>query len=292
MRSSLLSLFVLSLFVAASCESNETSESTQITDEVPRPNSAAEKRILQGFPVSINKYPYNAVLVRRKSGDFDVVCGGSLITVRWVLTAASCLFKVDTDSDEIIDRGEHRIILGLDHLVYQESDSVNEIEALVPHELYNKSTKMHNIGLIKLQEALSPSSRIQPVLLHEKVDDEFDPGKEKFYLLLTGFGGDLWESKSVHLSGAQVFTVDNSQCQIAMGSAPLNESFICLTFAQDATTCFGDSGAGVIKRKVNEPDQLVGIQGDFVPCKKVPKYAVRVAPYVPWITKMTWRFGT
>ena len=47
------------------------------------------KRIVGGQDTEVNEYPWQAGLVTRGERDF-VWCGGTLISSKWVLTAAHC----------------------------------------------------------------------------------------------------------------------------------------------------------------------------------------------------------
>ena len=53
------------------------------------------KKIVGGSVTEVNEYPWQARLeaVRKGSTDGEFFCSGSLITDRWVLTAAHCVIE-------------------------------------------------------------------------------------------------------------------------------------------------------------------------------------------------------
>jgi secreted trypsin-like serine protease len=50
-------------------------------------------KIVGGVETAPNEFPWQVFLVLEKANNKFVACGGSLISDRWILTAAHCLDK-------------------------------------------------------------------------------------------------------------------------------------------------------------------------------------------------------
>ncbi|CAG0892630.1 unnamed protein product [Cyprideis torosa] len=72
------------------------------------------------------------------------ICGGTLISENYVLTAAHCLTFVDENAELEVVVGEH-------HLDEEEPWSeIKQVEQIIVHPDYNEKTFQHDIGLLKL----------------------------------------------------------------------------------------------------------------------------------------------
>ena len=89
-------------------------------------------KIIDGQETAINEYPW-MVSLQLANGHF---CGGSLISEKWVLTAAHC---IDIDADDLVARltlsiGDHDLITNAD-TSYRVIRQVKKVNLIFPQEL-------------------------------------------------------------------------------------------------------------------------------------------------------------
>ncbi|TNM87257.1 hypothetical protein fugu_007487 [Takifugu bimaculatus] len=114
-------------------------------------------RVVAGEDARPHSWPWQVSLQSDSSGRWRHVCGGTLISSEWVLTAAHC----------IDDEHGHRVLLGKHILGASEEASQSRSTALIiAHEDYNILLSRNDIALIKLASPVNASdtshSRLPP----------------------------------------------------------------------------------------------------------------------------------
>lgn len=105
-------------------------------------------------------------------------CAGSLISERFVLSAAHCESS-NRLSPSTVRLGEHN--LAISDRGAPEIDI--PIEKFIPHEKYNRETKENDIAVVKMTQTVRFSTRIRPACLP---DPAFPSQKPK--AVATGWG--------------------------------------------------------------------------------------------------------
>ena len=124
--------------------------------------SPLKSKIVNGEETPINKYPWMvAVMYINKAGDLSQFCGGSIISDKYVLTAAHCLSPKD----------ETYVRLG-DHDYEQEGETKFAVDIFVAkqwmHAGFDWDTFDKDIGLLYLDKSIQFSKyegTIVPVCL-------------------------------------------------------------------------------------------------------------------------------
>lgn len=119
----LLMLLGISL-VRATFESNHLSveDARTLAEESP----LSPSRIVGGYPASPNQFPHQVALLRSGS----LTCGGSLITDKWVLTAAHCIYN----GNQVISPSLLSVLAGTIHL--NQGGVRRNVRRIIPHERY------------------------------------------------------------------------------------------------------------------------------------------------------------
>ncbi|XP_038107961.1 trypsin 5G1-like [Culex quinquefasciatus] len=126
------------------------------------PLNACNGRIIGGYQADISQIPFQVALNLNRGPS----CGGSLISSRWVLTAAHCVQRLGTT-----DGLQVRInsTYGLAH------GRVVNIESLVMHPKYNPLSIDYDFALLELEEEIKLGEEFYAVEL-PKQDEPVEDG--------------------------------------------------------------------------------------------------------------------
>ncbi|KAF7219865.1 plasminogen activator, urokinase a [Nothobranchius furzeri] len=247
--------------------------------------SERRNKIVGGSFTRVESHPWVAAIYLK--GTF--LCGGSLISPGWVLTAAHCFVGGDR-----IKRQHLSVFLG--KTAINETDAKREqnftVEKLINHEAYNESSYNNDIALLKIRNvnggyaAKTPSVRtvcLPPLHTHLPAG---------FTCSIAGFGKQTfnsWEYSQL-LKQAEVNLLSKAECK---REAPykdyVSENMFCAA-SPDWTTdaCKGDSG-GPLVCETSGRFFLFGVVSWGDGCASVNKPGVytQVTNYNRWIAEKT-----
>ncbi|XP_034488047.1 serine protease easter isoform X2 [Drosophila innubila] len=242
----------------------------------------------------IKEYPWLALIEYLKPNQEKLhACGGVLISIRYVLTAAHCV-----SSRSIINSGWeiHAIRLGEWDTVTNPDCQVNGasgnvdcapsyqdvlVEEVIVHPLYNKdaASQTNDIAMVRLRDPAQLSDYVQPICLPNKQlrADELEQ-------LVTEVAG--WQAKSTsrpRKSQVTVTSIEQCQTQYAAQNIRILASQLCGT--ANTNECHGNSGGPLMLFK-NDAYILGGLLSfGPVTCATPgwPDIYTRVASYIDWI---------
>lgn len=258
-------------------------------------------RIAGGNVTMVFEYPWMALLRYETNGAFIDGCGGSIISKRYVLTAAHCLKTRSTLRIDHVILGEHTRSTEIDCNIFRgpnleeiERDCADpaeqfKVESFVIHPDYNRPKFANDIGLIRLERDITWKYHIRPICL--PVTPELRAKQFDRYVV-TGWGTTENQTGSDVLLEAILPRVSNADCQQKMAENRLNVALsdkqMCAGGEKLVDTCRGDSGGplgfssnyngarfvqfGIVSAGVNTCGQ-----------KSVPGIYCRVASYMDWI---------
>uniref|UniRef100_A0A0A9X0K6 Serine protease snake n=3 Tax=Lygus hesperus TaxID=30085 RepID=A0A0A9X0K6_LYGHE len=258
--------------------------------DVDQCGQVEEPLIVNGKNASLKEFPHMAQIGYwfREQQKILYLCGGSLISERWVLSAAHCtnsptfgkaqfvrLGELDTSSDR---DGANPIVL--------------KISELINHEGWNGMELYNDIALYKLERDVTLTPYIRPICL--QVDHTLTASAG----LATGWGHTKWEGVgSPILQKVWLDLIDNAKCnksygiQIQIPQGVEESKMLCTTGRGVRDTCQGDSG-GPLQLPVANPYCMyyqIGVTSFGVECaSKFPGVYTRVSHYLPWIEKHVW----
>nr|CAD7204778.1 unnamed protein product [Timema douglasi] len=251
----------------------------EVVGAVPQPAEAGktsvthtpDPRIIGGASAARGQFPWQAYLILGGSG----LCGGSIISSTWILTAAHCLQGFDTFS----------VTLGSTSRAVAQIGSHTQVSRLaIIHAQYSSIFIRNDIGLIRLDSAVAFSDVIIPVRL-----PSWSQSTNTFVNLpatVSGFGLTVGggSTASATLNYADVTIIANSVCS---RSFPLNlrDSNICTSSARSGP-CNGDSGGPLVILETDGLYTEVGIVSFGTRDCPVgsPAAFVRVTSFLDWIS--------
>uniref|UniRef100_A0A087Y4A4 Coagulation factor IX n=1 Tax=Poecilia formosa TaxID=48698 RepID=A0A087Y4A4_POEFO len=264
-----------SLSDVLSGESNH-SENTSAESQTPF------KRIVGGRSVAPGEIPWQVGLIAKPSG--RLFCGGSILSERWVITAAHCLREAAGSFSVRV--GEHNTE------ITEGREKDYEVLEEQPHPRYNATLDIynHDIALLYLKEPISFSATVRPICIGPMAFIE-DLVKQPSPATVSGWGRTRFMGITSNiLQKVEVPLVDQTECKKSSNER-ITPVMFCAGFydvAKDA--CQGDSG-GPHAKSYRDTWFLTGIVSWGEECAKEGKYGVytRVSVYYSWInnTKST-----
>ncbi|KAI5651638.1 trypsin domain-containing protein [Phthorimaea operculella] len=234
-------------------------------------------RIIGGSPASLKQFPWLAWIEMENvtTNKFDLICGGSLISGLYVLTAAHCVvLGNDTRLTNVYLGDYNKSHTGPDCIQENGAEICSDgevkiaIERMIPHAYYNSQTLNNDIALIKLAKMAPYTEFVRPICLPML---DFNMAARN-HVRLTGAG---WGTTGVVKSEADEYYliypdikqhvklpfVPLERCRVQFPSVTSYQ--ICAGGKKGEDTCFGDSG-GPLMYNNDGVYELVGVAG-FAP---------------------------
>ncbi|ALC46035.1 grass, partial [Drosophila busckii] len=257
--------------------------------------SILNQRVANGYEVQLSSRPWMALLRYQSNGESRFLCGGTLISNRYVLTAAHCIFGLQEQLYQI-RLGEHRISTERDCRQQGRKQKCAPpvvdlaIEKYLMHERYDGRRIMNDIALLRLNDTVNFEKHIKPICL--PISSELKQQSESLpNYFVTGWGTTENGSSSDVLLQASVPIQQRSSCSDAY-RRDVPHSQLCVGGADLQDSCKGDSG-GPLQAPALYLDEYklrmvqFGIVSQGVTsCGQIslPGLYTNIADYVQWIT--------
>lgn len=277
-----------------------------------RPMQQRSGRVVGGRDSHQGEFPWS-VLIRETTllGFFiKTKCGGVLIDLKWVLTAAHC--QPGMFGSLIVVVGEYDLSAASaaaaqsSHQGTSSSSSsssggksserlqkpiTRKVKRMIIHRDYNPSNFDNDIALLELESPFQVQPHVVPICLPDKEEDFI--GQQA---LVAGwgklsFGGPVPKVLQV----AKLPVIGNKHCQEMYQNSGhmklISDSFLCAGYADGGQdSCEGDSGGPL---QVQRPDGrwvLAGTVSHGIKCAEpnLPGIYIRTAAYLPWIKAVTY----
>jgi secreted trypsin-like serine protease len=252
-----------------------------------------------GADTEITKTPWQVLIqIERSDGKFSR-CGGTVISERWVLSAAHCFNDSDSTVFSPVPADKIDVITGTADLTDSPNLHRNSVNKLIPHANYNQTEHIYDVALLELKNALpKPAQPIKLMGAAAQIDADNEFMLEiTNNLLVSGWGrtsSDGTTSTNV-LQSAVLNGIDDATCANQWNKPDIltNSALYVCANAMDKGACNGDSGGPLVWQDPNHAGdsdkgyRLAGI-ANFVSGKQCANNLLsdvfaQVSTLIPWI---------
>ncbi|XP_068596784.1 coagulation factor IXa [Brachionichthys hirsutus] len=233
-------------------------------------------RIVGGALVLPGEIPWQVAVVHLHSG--VIFCGGSILSERWVITAAHCL--MEARDSYVIRVGEHNVN------IHEDTERDYRVLEEHPHPRYNASASPynHDIALLLLQSPIAFSTTVRPICVGPRAFTEFLV-KASSPATVSGWGRTRFLGLTASsLQQVKVPYTRRTECKRSSSSRITPFMFCAGYYDEGKDACQGDSG-GPHSNRFRDTWFLTGIVSWGEECAQLGKYGVytRVSLYYRWI---------
>ncbi|XP_011633446.1 serine protease snake-like [Pogonomyrmex barbatus] len=245
--------------------------------------------VIGGVDAQPGEFPHMAALGRLFGQTFSYMCGGTLISHTWVLSAAHCTYGPNGDPTNVR--------IGFYELTNQAGIMI-AISDMIRHPEYLPPELYADIALILLESPVTFSLAIRPACLYQRYD--FVPKNA----WVSGWGAtEFAGDASNRLQKAQLTLISNVKCSEKHNTSievphGISTNMICagdVRGNRSSDTCEGDSGGPlqIIHPQNDCLFQVIGITSFGQACGigDTPGVYTKVSPYLSWIESYVWPEG-
>ncbi|XP_039878646.1 suppressor of tumorigenicity 14 protein-like [Simochromis diagramma] len=241
-------------------------------------NLYSSTRIVGGQSASVGEWPWQVSLHFKGLGH---VCGASVLSDRWLLTAAHCV--QDTTVYKLSHADQWEAFLGL-HVQNQTNEWTVKrgVKQIIAHRYYNRYTEDNDIALMELDTRVSLTQHIRPICLPSSTY-YFHSDQEAW---ITGWGTTLQGGVSASvLQMAEILIFSRRLCNLLLYYR-VTDNMLCAGFLSGGVdTCQGDSGGPLSVANSHGRFFLAGVTSWGKGCALSfrPGVYTRVTKYRSWI---------
>lgn len=233
-------------------------------------------RIVNGYVATEGQFPYQVAVLALTQFELYYICGGSIITSEWVLSAAHCTYP-------------HRTFLlrfGSNQL--WANGQLQRTTEVVNHPNYNQDTLNNDVSLLRIPSPLDlENGSLRAIRL---------PGPEFRNLRfvgersrVAGWGIDNSGEYSTVLNFADMEIIDNGSCGRLYGEVLVTRGVLCAYGYNNRRQglCGGDSGSALVILHNGEWVQVgIAAFGALNACERGhPSGFSRITTYNAWIKR-------
>lgn len=263
-----------------------TQDNDGINPSIGGLNMNETMRIVNGEDASVGSWPWQVKVSPCSKWKCTYLCGGSILSDRWVMTAAHCV----PFGWNLYGNTQYGTITAGMHVLNQRNSNTRDyaISHIVPHEGWNRYLRTNDVALVRSANAFVFSQNVQPVCT-PSADICFNP---ETTCIVTGWGyteerGNI----ATALQELAVKIIKFSDCnqEGAYKDMVYDDSQICAGWmAGGKDSCAGDSGGPLVCRTgMNMPWMLYGVVSWGWGCARAQKPGVysKMTHFKDWIDR-------
>ncbi|XP_039449356.1 collagenase-like [Culex pipiens pallens] len=243
---------------------------------------APDGRIVNGGEAQPGQFPYQALVLSYFDGDEEALCGGSLLSTKYVLTAAHCVMSLYVEG-AFATHGT--VILGVHNRQLEEPSQQSIDFASINAHNWNIAEMQNDIATIELATPAVFNDYVQPIELPAMSDQRTFSG---MLATVSGFGrtNDIPgspESDMVRYTRNPVLT--NANCRAMLEPFSVQPQHLCLSGIGGRSPCHGDSGGPLTIQEDGRSVQIgvVAFVLGGICSVGVPVGFMRVSYFLNWI---------
>uniref|UniRef100_A0A2M4CIL6 Putative trypsin-like serine protease n=1 Tax=Anopheles darlingi TaxID=43151 RepID=A0A2M4CIL6_ANODA len=246
------------------------------------------RRIVNGEEATPGQFPYQVLMLiefpNLGSPSSSLISGGSVLTVNYILTAASTFFNGDAQAT-----GGTAVMGAHNQMIQEPSQQLIRFDAsgitIHPQYVDNYPNIRNNVAVARLNSPMTFNDRVQPIRLPARSDTRQFQG---FMGTIAGFGRTAPDADAsdvlLYVSNPIMM---NAFCMARWDYVTVQPDNVCMSGDGGQSSCPGDDGGPLV---VNDGGHLqIGISSiDGNPCSiGLPSIYTRVIPFLAWIEANT-----
>ncbi|XP_039601443.1 suppressor of tumorigenicity 14 protein homolog isoform X1 [Polypterus senegalus] len=238
-------------------------------------------KIVGGEDARTGEWPWQVSL---QMGKYGHICGASVISSKWLLSAAHCF--QDSDSIRYSDASTWKAYMGM-RIINRISNSVvtRYIKRIVVHSQYDQYTSDYDIALLELNAAVFFNEFVQPICL---------PASSHFFSIenncfVTGWGVLMEDGELASvLQEATVKIISHNTCNKFYDDAVTPRMLCAGNLHGGVDACQGDSGGPLVCQEKGKRWFLAGIVswGEGCARRNRPGVYTQVVKFSEWIQQL------
>uniref|UniRef100_A0A3Q3W5H8 Peptidase S1 domain-containing protein n=1 Tax=Mola mola TaxID=94237 RepID=A0A3Q3W5H8_MOLML len=243
-----------------------------------RPRKRA--KIVGGSDAGAGSWPWQVSLQIERYGH---VCGATLVSNRWLISAAHCF----QDSDTIYsDARAWRAYMGMRVMTTRNNGvTARAIRRILLHPQYDQFTSDYDIALLELGVPVFFSDLVQPVCVPAP-SHSFTTGTNCY---VTGWGVLMEDELATRLQEASVKIINRNTCNKLYDDAVTPRMLCAGNLQGGVDACQGDSGGPLVCLERGRRWFLAGIVSWGEGCARLnrPGIYTQVVKFTEWIHQQT-----